>query len=1169
MIDLSSPNAFKDEMYDLKKYVNNRILTSDKVDAKNKEIDDWIAEQEAKKNQTAVDMNIDDWTNPQELQQQQDFSNMQNSFMSAQTDDYEDLVKTIRQSMQPHRKNNLSSNNASFGMNSNIGMNDYVENVTPALYWVKMASWGRLLNSYEDKDLDDKNKEQINNGFSFGANAPNNANEESKEDKATRLMIEDWRPTLFAGKISLLLVVLSAVMFALSIHPLWANPLVLLVMSLLAFGYFTFQLNHKFNDGPLKSNFLFNELALQRYVHQQEVEKQKKEAAEKNNNQPQGLGQGGMPNFSNDFGDDDFSDVDFEDEDDDIEETNSNAISVPDNNKINVTKPKADDDVAENNFPKAWGAADDKEELYHVEERFLKYCYEQRGKIKLNKPVDILRFFAPIIVSYNKSFAKASILDKQGWVFKNIAYALGKYYNELDTKFAKYGKHDKEYYYVIDDIEATALFYKVKITLPISVKSDQFKSNLDKFINILKTDPNDDAVDVLLEMAGRSGYVKIMRLNKKGFMPTVSTGDVLRFENMKTTTGADLIEELSKPGDLKVFFGLQNAEHALVFDIGGHQNTNMAVDGFTGSGKTVTTTAWFDNILVSHSPDEVGFLILDPKKGSAWQAFRYAPHVLGYFATEDMKKWPAITEMLRQIESARQDYMNNTVRMENYYEARKAFASKQDWEQLMKVPRLIVIYDEMIDTLSTLTNFDAEAKTENKMIKSREDKKFAVYKDSFKTSLGGLANVTREGGMTLIALSQRSDDNSMPRTFLSSASIQFGMRTKYPQDISRLFSIDDKDVPKNITSLPVGSGYLAANGLPLSQLSTPLFSGDPKLNSEITKIVGLAWTILYSYDHDETKAPEGYFFEKAKQKDVYGLPKFSLFNRDKMFERIKRELKNGDIHYAKVHSDLSFDLDKKDNNVIETQQVNNDDNSLSFEPQQPVQKSFTTTKMVQPQVSQATVQAQAPQGTMQSDGQTTIEQEPTMQPPVMHTQLKHVVSAQTMQEPVEAQPQTTRPLQQREVNELNPQATQPPLFDPTAQDKTEQEANKQAEDAIIEQYMAQQEQEEQQVQTKTTNQAMFSEQPVPQPTITTPSETMFAQPKPQPTVAPAQTNNMFTPQAPITYKNVLAYFDRNHINRIDCATLEHFYSIDVINAAINTQHLVKQGNFYIVRKNVF
>lgn len=1068
MIDLSSSNAFKDEMYDLKKYVNNRILTSDKVDEKNKEIDDWIAEQEAKKNQTAVDMNIDDWTNPQELQQQQDFSNMQNSFVNAQTDDYEDLVKTIRQSMQPHRKNNITSNNASFGMNNNIGMNDYTENVTPILYWLKIANWGRLLNTYEDKDLDDKSKKQINNGFNFG-NSTSNIDEESTEDKTTRLMVEEWKPYLFAGKISLVLVALTALMTALSIHPLWANPIILLIMSVSTFSFIVVQLNRKFNDGPLKNNFFFNELAIQRYLHEQEIEKQKKQAEEKNNNTPN-FDPSNMPSF-NGFDDNSNSSFDLDDdieEDDDLNTENTAISSSPSN--INISKPQVkDSNEEENNFPKAWGTSDNKEELYHVEERFLKYCYEQRGKVKLNKPADILRFFAPIIVSYNKSFAKATIIDKQTWVFKNIAYALGKYYNELDSKFSKYGKHDKEYYYVIDEIQSTALFYKVKITLPMSVKSEAFKSNLDKFINILKIDPNDDAVDVLLEMAGRSGYVKIMRLNKKGFMPTVSTGDVLRFQNMKTTTGSDLLEELNKPGDLKVFFGLQNAEHALVFDIGGHQNTNMAVDGFTGSGKTVTTTAWFDNILVSHSPDEVGFLILDPKKGSAWQAFRYAPHVLGYFATEDMKKWPAITDMIRQIDSARQDYMNNTVRMENYYEARKAFASKEQWNKLMKVPRLIVIYDEMIDTLSTLTTFDAEAKTENKMIKSREDKKFAIYKDSFKTSLGGLANVTREGGITLIALSQRSDDNSMPRTFLSSASIQFGMRTKYPQDISRLFSIDDKEVPKNITSLPVGSGYLAANGLPLSQLSTPLFSGDPKLNSEITKIVGLAWTILYSYDHDETKVPEGYFFEKAQQKDVYGLPQFSLFNRDKMFQRIKQELKNGDIHYAKVQTDLSFDLDQKvlaqpkASNIIETTSINKNDGQPNIF--KPVQKE-TPNKLVEPQYD-----VQPPQKEMVT--QTPLVSEPQISP---------------------------------EESELAEQAAQ----------------------AMI----AQHEQEE---------------------------------------LQQSSSSNMFMPQQSMgmSYKNVLAYFEQNHINRIDCTTLEHFYSQDLINAAINTQHLVKQGNFYVIRKNVF
>lgn len=1124
MIDLTSPNAFKDEKYDLKKYVNNRIITSDQVDKKNKEIDDWIAEQEAQKNRTPVDMNIDGWQNPQELQQQQDFSSMQNSFMSAQTDDYEDLVKTIRQSLQPHRKNNINSNNASFGMNNNMGLNDYTENVNPAFYWAKIASWGRLLNSYEDKELDDKEQKNNNLGgsFSFGANNNQQQNTESKEDKANRLMIEDWKPTLFAGKISLTIIALTAVMALLSIHPLFANPYILFGISLIPFAFITFQLNNKFNDGPLKGNFLFNELAIQRYLHQQQLEKQRKEAMNKqksNDKKPS------MPSFGNNnsdfsFDDDDDFDADFDDEDDETDDENNNTITAPVVNHVSVTKPNEQKTAiieGDSGFPKAWGTSTNREELYHVEERFLKYCYQMRGKVKLNKPIDILKFFAPIIVSYNKSFASASQVNRNTWVFKNVGYALGKYYNELDTKFAKYGKHDKEYYYVVDGIEETALFYKVKITLPTSVKSDQFKSHLDKFINILKTGPNDDAVDVLLEMAGRSGYVKIMRLNSKGFMPTVSTGDVLRFKNMKTTNGKDLIEELSQPGDLKIFFGLQNAEHALVFDIGGHQNTNMAIDGFTGSGKTVTTTAWFDNILVSHSPDEVGFLILDPKKGSAWQAFRYAPHVLGYFATEDMKKWPAITEMLRQIESARQDYMNNTIRMENYYEARKAFASDEDWKRLMTVPRLIVIYDEMIDTMSTLSNFDAEAKTENKMIKERDAKKFAVYKDSFKTSLGGLSNVTREGGMTLIVLSQRSDDNSMPRTFLSSASIQFGMRTKYPTDLARLFSTDENKLPKNITHLPVGSGYLAANGLPLSQMSTPLFSGDPKLNAEITKTVGLAWTILYSYDHDETKVPSGYFFEKAKQKDVYGLPKFTLFNRDKMYLRIKKELLNGDVHYAKMQSDLRLDLDNK-------------------------------------QLINSTEMSEKSEETLATD-LAENEQSSKQKVPEFHNSLAKNDNA--MEKVYETPQPAKQPITQTMVKPSTINNTQTTTNVPTPASPNVNQSSQ--EDIDLAQLAAQEAIDKHNAEEEQQNNNMFA----PQPTIQ--KQPQSTVPKPQPAQHSMFTNN----GQPMNYKAVLSYFEKNNISRIDCATLEHFYSLNLINAAINTQHLAKQGNFYVIRRNTF
>lgn len=935
MRDLTSPDTFKDEMYNLKKYVNNRIITSDQVDEKNEEIDEWIKEQKADK--TAVSFDIDGYQNPQELQQQQSFDNIQNSFNNSQEDDYDVLVESIRKSLSPHRKR-TQVNNTSFGLNNNMN-NDYEEHVIPILYWFKFASWGRLLNAYENKDLpDEKEQEDDNQNRPFTFDNQKSKDTETKDEKLTRLNVEEWSPYLFAGKIASLISILSLVMTILSIHPFWANPLYIFGLSVISLLFIIYQLNSKFNDGPLKGNLTFSTLGIQKYLHNQQVAAQKAktqtENEDENNN---GISRpfSSMTRRPSSFNN--INDINEEDDDDNnvlIDDDDEPAITNP-----VITKPAATAAVtspaetaiktSSNGFPDAWGSADSKQELYHVGERFLKYCYEQRGKVKLNKPIEILKFFAPIIVSYNKSFASTITINRSSWEFKNIGYAVGKFYNELDSKFSKYGKHDKEYYYVINSIQQTALFYKVNLTLPLSIKPEQFLGNINKLINILKDNPEDDAVDVITEMAGRSGSIKIMRLNKKGFLPAVSTGDVLRFENMKTTTGKSLIKELSSPGDLKILFGLQNAERALVFDIGGHQNTNIAIDGFTGSGKTVSTTAWLDNILICHSPDEVGFIILDPKKGSAWQAFRYAPHVLGYFATEDMKKWPGITEMLRQIESARQDYMNNTVRMENYYEARKAFSKAEDWKRLMTVPRLIVVYDEMIDTLSSLQTLDAEKKTENKMIKERSEKKFAVYKDTFKTALGGLANVTREGGMTLMALSQRSDDNSMPRTYLASASIQFGMKTKYPQDLARLFSIDENKLPSNVTSLPTGSGYLAANGLPLTQLSTPIISGDPGFNTEVTKMIGLAWTILYSYDHDETKEPQGYFLDKGQIKDVYQLPKFSLFNRDKMYQRIKKELLNGDVHYANVPTDLSFNLD--DRKDITNSDNNDTDNSNSVD----------------------------------------------------------------------------------------------------------------------------------------------------------------------------------------------------------------------------------------------
>ena len=428
----------------------------------------------------------------------------------------------------------------------------------------------------------------------------------------------------------------------------------------------------------------------------------------------------------------------------------------------------------------------------------------------------------------------------------------------------------------------------------------------------------DDVVDISTELPNQTGYFKIFKITTSSsgssFMPLVSTGDVLRFKNMKTTTGKDLIKQLNSPEDLNILFGLSDAENALTLDIAGNQNTSIAVAGFTGSGKTASTGSWLANLLVTHSPDELGIIIVDPKSGSFWENLKLAPHVLGFFGREELDKVPSMMDILNDVVSMRQNHLNKKVLMKNYYEARRFFKRNEDWERLKTVPRLLVVMDEQLALISDLMNRDANRKQENKSLE-RKDKKFDTFFDSYNSQVGALANVIREGGITIMALSQRTDNKSFPRSLLAGSSIKFMMKLKFAADAGRLMG-EDAEYP-DPTTLPVGSGYLTANGLNLAQLTTPLFSGNPDKLEEVTRIIALAWAIIYDYDHDLNKEPPYYYLSEASKKNVdkmkaQSIDIYNIFNRDKIFSEVK-EILRGEIplHFVPDYtSKFSLDLDK-------------------------------------------------------------------------------------------------------------------------------------------------------------------------------------------------------------------------------------------------------------------
>ena len=600
-------------------------------------------------------------------------------------------------------------------------------------------------------------------------------------------------------------------------------------------------------------------------------------------------------------------------------------LSLSDEEKIKkltseLLEPK-DNPNDEFEIPRSKINLKDKDAMYAFEDKFLNWVYLNRAKFaQYHDPKDILQIFAPMIANFNKSYANEEVVDRDSDEFKNLVCILSQTFSQIDTKFANADEHDPAFYFCVDEVKKTGLFYKLKIRLPQTIKKDYFVHNQSVLIDTLKSS-NKDVVNINVEMPNNEGYIKIFRIttNSKGsaFLPLVSIGDVLRFKGMKadgTTRG--VVEQMNKPNDLSLLFGLTNAEYAKVFDIADDQNTSIAVAGFTGSGKSASTGSWLDNLLISHSPDELGIIIMDAKSGSFWENFKFAPHVLGYFGREDIEKYPLIYKVLNDVYTYRQNHLNKDVRMKNFFEARVKFKKNAQWDKILTVPRLLIVGDEQLATLSELTNIDNTRTNKNKTL-SRDEKMFAGFNDMYNTQTGSLSNVVREGGMTIMGLSQRTDMKSYPRTLLGASSIKFIMKLQFQADAEKM--APGIDLP-DVSNLPVGSGYIYANGVNLSQLTTPLFSGDPELLEEMTRIIGLAWIIIQSYKEDLNREPQGYYLTAATKKNVKmfkddSVEPFNLFNRDKIYSEAKEILRTGQrVHFSPDAKEgiIHIDLDKSE-----------------------------------------------------------------------------------------------------------------------------------------------------------------------------------------------------------------------------------------------------------------
>jgi len=119
---------------------------------------------------------------------------------------------------------------------------------------------------------------------------------------------------------------------------------------------------------------------------------------------------------------------------------------------------------------------------------------------------------------------------------------------------------------------------------------------------------------------------------------------------------------------------------------------HLLVAGATGSGKSVCVNTIIMSILLRATPDEVKFLMIDPKKVEL-NVYNDIPHLLAPVVTNPKKAAVALRKVVAIMDERYEIFADAFVRnMEGYNE----YARKNDLEEM---PYIVVIIDELSDLM--------------------------------------------------------------------------------------------------------------------------------------------------------------------------------------------------------------------------------------------------------------------------------------------------------------------------------------------------------------------------------------------------------------------------------------------------------------------------------------
>lgn len=154
---------------------------------------------------------------------------------------------------------------------------------------------------------------------------------------------------------------------------------------------------------------------------------------------------------------------------------------------------------------------------------------------------------------------------------------------------------------------------------------------------------------------------------------------------------------------LTVALGRDIAGQVTVADLG--KMPHLLIAGTTGSGKSVCINSLIVSTLYKSTPDEVRFLMIDPKVVELG-IYNGIPHLLVPVVTDPRKaagalNW-AVTEMLNRYKL----FAENNVRDLSGYNALAASMGEKDenGQPMLKMPQIVIIIDELSDLMMAAPN---------------------------------------------------------------------------------------------------------------------------------------------------------------------------------------------------------------------------------------------------------------------------------------------------------------------------------------------------------------------------------------------------------------------------------------------------------------------------------